>query len=61
MFDISKDIVKSCQKYDKQDQQGKAELNERIPHTTSNKNQLLGAQTDPKQNQDRAQDKARIG
>jgi hypothetical protein len=36
--------------YDKQDQQGKAALNERNPTWPSNKNKCEGAQAGPKQN-----------
>jgi hypothetical protein len=38
----------------------KAVVNERNPHTSSNKSQWQGAQADPKQKQEMAKDKARI-
>jgi hypothetical protein len=44
-----------------QDQQGKVAFKERNPLRTSNKNHWQGAQADPKQKQDRAQDRARTG
>jgi hypothetical protein len=53
-------MLKSCPRsaqYNKQDQQGNAAFNERNPNTTQNYPQ--GAQTDPKQNQDSTQGKAR--
>jgi hypothetical protein len=39
-------------KYDKQDHQGKAALNERSPTRPSNKSQWQGALEDPKQKQE---------
>jgi hypothetical protein len=56
---VNKD--KFLNQYDKQDRQGKAALNERSPHPTSNKRQRQGAQEDPKEKQDRAQGRVRAG
>jgi hypothetical protein len=45
----------------KQDQQEKAALNERNPHTTQQQEPAARAQADPKQKQDRAQDNSTDG
>jgi hypothetical protein len=45
-------------KYDKQDQKGKAALNEHNPHTTQQQEPVARIPPDTKQKQDRAQDRA---
>jgi hypothetical protein len=48
-------------KYDKQDHQGKGAFNERSPHPTQQQEPAARSPGGPKQKQERAQGRARVG